>query len=97
MAAGLDGTGLVNGDVARIDGNDRLVAAQHAVDDGGVGLRSANEEEHVGPVTLAGHPDFLLRTFAVDVEAVGECLLTVRFHEVLHHLRMGTVVVVAFE
>ena len=74
VAAGLNGPRLMYVDVAGIYGYDALVARQHTINNGGIGLRAAHEEIDVGIGALAGLSDFLAGLVAPDVGAVGGTL-----------------------
>ena len=93
----LHGAGFVDVDMARVDTDDALVLVEHRVDGGGVGLGAARQEEHLGVGQSAGLADALLGTLGELVEAIGGGSGVIPPHEVLHHLGMGTIVVVAFE
>ena len=97
VAACLNGSGLVDADMPGVGGDDGLVTGQHGVDDHEVGLRAAREEEHLRIVGFTCRADELSRMVAMDIGTVGERLLTIGAHQGLHHLGVGTVVVVAFK
>ena len=78
VAVSLDGARLVYVDMARFHGHHALVGAQHRVDDGGVGLGAADEEENLGFGTLAGPTNFLTCRLAPFVVAIGGALAGVR-------------------
>ena len=84
-------------DVSRLHGQNAFVALKHTVDDGGVGLRAAYEEEDVGFGTLDGSPYLVSGQFAPFVESVGLALLAVGFEQMANHFGMRSVVVIAFE
>ena len=97
MSAALDGTALMDADVSGLDTDDSFHGWKKTVNDGGVGLRAPDKEEHVSRLVLAGMADLGLGLFRPFVEAVGEALDAVGLHEVLQHLGVCSVVVVAFE
>ena len=97
VSRGLDGRCLVHVDMARIDGDDRLVGAHHPVDYRGIGLGATHQEVDFGIGCSACHPYFLLCPFAVDVVAVGGRWLIVGVGQMFQHLRVGPVVIVAIK
>ena len=70
VAVGLDGPRLMHIDMACADCDDTLIASEHAIDDGGVGLRTSHKEEDVGIRTLTCQTDFLPGMSAPDVITV---------------------------
>ena len=97
MAGSLDGRGFVHVDMAGIDGDHGLVGTHHAINDGGIGLRAAHQEEDFGIRCAAGHAYLLLGLFAIYIKSIGCRRLGIGFHESLYHLRMRPVVVVTFK
>ena len=78
MARGLNGAGLVGGDVSRIGGDHALMPGQQCRDDHSVSLGAACEEEYVGRLVAAGRTDVGRRAFAEAVAAIARCRLQVR-------------------
>ena len=97
MARGLDGTGLMAVDVTADGGNHALPGPQDGGDDGGVGLGAAHQKMHVGLRGLAGGLDLLTRRLTVLVLAVAHSLDHICLVELLHHIGMGTLQIVAVE
>lgn len=97
VSRGLDGGCLVHVDMARINGDDRLVGAHHPVDYRGIGLGATHQEVDFGIGSSACHTYFLFCPFAVDVVAVGGRWLIVGVGQMFQHLRVGPVVIVAIK
>ena len=97
VPAGLDGSCFVHIDVSGVGTNHCFIRAQHGIDDGGVGLGAAREQVHVGIADSTFCRYLLPGTVAEAVEAIGEGLFVVGFHQMAQHVGVGTVVVVAFE
>ena len=83
MTAVLDGPGFVGADVPGFGGDHALVGAQQRVDDGGVCLRAADEEEDLSLRGFTGFADFFPRGLGVFVKAVARGLFKVCFQEPL--------------
>ena len=58
MAAKFNGTGFVDADVPRIRRNDSLIGGKHCINDGGIGLRSADEKMYFTFRRMAGCENF---------------------------------------
>ena len=72
---GLDGPGLVGGDMPRVRRDHALVMAQYGGDDGGVGLGAAYEKVHVCIRPTTGGPHLGPGTLAVVIQTVARRLL----------------------
>ena len=94
VAAKLDGTSLVAGNVAGLGGNDALVGREQHVDHRRVGLCAAYQEKYVGIGRLAGLTDKLLGTLGVCIGAVAGLRLHISVDERLQHCRMCAVGIV---
>ena len=94
VAAELDGAGFMDRDVSRFRSDNALVAAQHRVDDRGVGLGPADKEEYVRRGAAGRGADSFPGLAAEAVVAVAGLLFEVRFHERLQDGRMGAFVVI---
>ena len=77
VAAGLDGAGLMGGDVARFGGDYTLVGAQDGTDDRFVGLRAADEEFHPRAGAGARPADEVPGLFTVGILSVAGRLLEI--------------------
>ena len=97
MAAALDGPSLVDVDVGCRRRHHALMGAQQRVDDHGIGLCAADEEEHIGFGAFAGLAYLFLGLLAPCVEAIGEVGVVVGLYQSAQHVGVRTVVVVAFK
>ena len=97
MSGELHGACLVDVDMRRVAADDALVGLEHAIDDGGVGLRAAGEEVNLRVGSLASLADELAGMLAVAVVAIALRTLAVGGDEMAKHGVVGSVVVVAFE
>ena len=95
MTAELDGASLVDGNMTCLDGHHSLIALQQGVDDGGVGLRAAYQEENVGIGTTCSLSYLLLSRLAERVLAIAAHLLHVGLCQAAQNLRMCPLRVVA--
>ena len=89
MAAGLNGAGLVDVDVAVLGAQHALIGFQQSCDDGGIGLGAAHEKVYRRVGTAHGVPDERARPVTVGVKAVAAGLLIVGFGQSGEHLGMG--------
>ena len=85
MAATLNDAGLMHVDVAGIGGDNTLPGQKDRIDDGGVRLRAADQEVHVGVGGLAGLADQVAGALAVLVGAVAAGLFHVGGDEGVEH------------
>ena len=97
VAARFNRTGFVYGNMTAIGGDDALPRTQDAGDNGGVGLRTADEEMHIRRLTTDGGADTRPRRFAVRIEAVTGGLFEVGRDECIKDGRMAAAEVVAAE
>ena len=97
MAAALDDAGLVHVDVAGVGGDDALPGQEDRVDDGGVRLRAADQEVHVGVGGLAGLTNQVAGVLAVLVGAVAARLFHVGGDEGVEHPGVRAFLVVTGE
>ena len=93
----LDCTCLMHIDMSGIDSYHSLVLIEQRVDDGGVGLCTAREEEDVGFGILARQFDFLLGHVGKDVKAIGCSLLVIGFQQSFQHFLVCSIAVVILE
>ena len=97
VAAMLHGPGLVDVDMRRFGAEDTLVRLENGRDDGGVGLRAADQEVNVGVQAAAGAPDEFARLRAVLVLAVSYGLDHIGFLKALHDAGKRALTIVACE
>ena len=93
----LDGPRLMDIDMAGANTDDAFVLIEHGVDGGGIGLRTTRQKEYLCIGHANGLTDKLLGTFRELVEPVRRRFGIVVAYQILEHLRMGTVVIVAFK
>lgn len=72
MAAKFNGTGFVDADVPRIRRNDSLIGGKHCINDGGIGLRSADEKMYFTFRRMAGCENFFGCACAVQLLRAGK-------------------------
>ena len=94
VAAKLDGTRLVAGNVAGLGCNDALVGRKQHVNHRRVGLCAAHQEKYVGIGSLTGLTDEPLGTLGVCIGAVAGLRLHISVDERLQHCRMCAVGIV---
>ena len=92
-----DGPGFMDGDVARLCGDNALPALQEAADDGLVGLGAACQEEHAGIGTAARAGDFFTGRSGIFVGSIAGLRNEVGFGQPFQDARMGALRVVANE
>ena len=97
VSALLHGAGLVDVDVSAGGAHDALVRAELRGDDGGVGLRPADEEMDLGVRAAEHAADQVRGPGAMRVLSVAQGLLQVGLPERLENLRTAAFQVVAFE
>ena len=97
VAGGLDGSCLMAVDVSADGGQDALPRTQNGGDDRGVGLGAAHQEVDIRLRCLAHGLYPLPCRLAVFVLAVAHSLDHIRLVELLHHIGMGTLQIVAVE
>ena len=97
VAAKLDGTRLVAGDMAGLGGNNALVGRKQHVNHRRVGLCAAHQEKYIGIRSLAGLTDKLLGTLGVCIGTVAGLRLHIGVDERLQHCRMCAVGIVIVE
>ena len=97
VAAALDDAGLMHVDVAGVGGDDALPGQEDRVNDGGVRLRAADQEVHVGVGGLAGASDQVAGALAVLVGAVAARLFHVGGDEGVEHPGVRAFLVVTGE
>ena len=88
VPAELDGTSLMQTDMARICRDDTLIRRKQRVDDRRIRLRAADEEIDIGVRALAGRPNFRARRFADGVRAIARHGRAVRLGQTLQDGRM---------
>ena len=93
----LHGSGLMDVDMTTAHTNHTLVLVKHRVDGGGIGLGATRQEENLGIGHATGFTDTVFGTFTELVETVGCRLGIVVFHQIVHHLLAGTVVIITFK
>ena len=97
MSGVLDGTRLMDGDMAGLHRDGALIVCEHGGDDGGVGLRTAHEEVHLALRAVAGLQDFPLSALGIRVVAVAVQLLEIGLDEPLENLGVRTLGIIASE
>ena len=97
VAGILDGPGFMDGNVARLCGDNALPALQEAADDGLVGLGAACQEEHAGIGTAARAGDFFTGRSGIFVGSIAGLRNEVGFGQPFQDARMGALRVVANE
>ena len=95
MPGSFDGAGFMGGNVRRFRRNHTLMRAQDVSDNGGVGLRTANEEMHVGVFIADSSTDFGAGGGAVGVKAVAGGLFEIAGDETFEDGRVTAGEVVA--
>ena len=78
VSAELDRARLVHADMSCFGGDDALIGTEQRVDDDGICLRAADEEEDFSVVRLAGGANLLAGGFGIGVKPVARRLLHVR-------------------
>ena len=97
VAAGLDGSRLVDVDVPRLGTQRSLVGAQDGGNHRGVGLSAPHQKLHRRLRGLAGLADQVPGMVTVGVHAVARRLLQIGLGQDLQNLRVGPLPVVAFK
>ena len=97
MLCKLDGSCLVGVDMSAIYSDDTLIGMQDGVDDCCVGLGAPRQEEYLCIGCTAGSLDLLLCLHAPFIVAIAETLFVVGLYQSLQHLRVRTVIIIAFK
>ena len=97
VAAGLDGSCLVDVDVSRLCAQGSLVGPQDGGDHGGVGLGTAHQKFHRRIRGLAGLADKFPGVIAVGVHTVARRLLQIGLGQGLQNFGVGPLPVVTFK
>ena len=97
MPRHLHGTRLMNVDMSGVGCQDPFIELQHRVDDHHIGLSTANQEEHFSIRTLTSLDDLFAGSLTKLVKTVTGSEFLIRIYQVLQHLGMHTVVIVALE
>ena len=97
VACVFHGSCLMHRDMACLYGDHSVEGFEHRGDDGGVGLRSAAEEEDVSLGVADGFPYFRFGAFRKGVGPVTRALHHVRLHESFQNPGMRSLGVVAYE
>ena len=97
VAAGLDGSCLMDVDVPRLGTQGSLVGPEDRGNHGGVGLGASHQKLHRRLRGLTGLADELPGVVTVGVQAVARCLLQIGLHQSLQNFGVGPLPVVAFK
>ena len=84
-------------DVTCLDRQHAFVGLQHRVDDRGIGLGTAHQEENVGIGLAASGADFLLGSIAILVKAVTCCALIVGLQQAVEYRLVAAIVIIALK
>ena len=88
---------LVHADVSCFGRDDALIGAEQRVDDDGICLRAADEEEDFSVVRLAGSANLFAGGFGIGVKPVARRLLHVRLPKAAQNLGMCALHIVGGE
>ena len=97
VAGSLDCAGLVNVDVPGVSSYDSFAWSQEELDDCGVSLRAADEEEHCCVREPECGTDELLCVFGVRIDAVAGSLLVVSGCEAVENAGMTAFLIVSLK
>lgn len=97
VSRGLNGTRLVNANVATLGCQYPLVACKQSIDDGGVGLSATHKEMNACLGCAASLLNELLGVGCEIVSSITHCFEEICFDESLEHLGMGSCHIVGFE
>ena len=97
MAAGLNGSCLVDIDMSRLGAQGSLVGPQDGGDHGGVSLGTAHQKLHRRLRGLAGLADKFPGVVAVGVQAVARRLLQIGLGQGLQDFGVGPLPIVTFK
>ena len=97
MTTKLDGSRLVDINMARFNTQNPFIGIQHSIDDSGIGLSATYKKEHVGIRLAACIADFCFSRCAVIIQAVSRSPIIVGLDQPLEDGLMAAIVVIAFE
>lgn len=97
VAPGLNGSGLMHVDMARIGTDDALIITEQGIDYGAVGLRAALEEKDFSAVYAAKAEDEVAGRGAIRIVAIAGGVLKIGAHERFHYGGVTACHIVAVE